>query len=77
MTETTLQPLLIPQVRQAHKYPNSPWEKIHPPGGDNAVCVYLHKVYTAEWDKSLTANYQYKTPIPSNKLLVTNTLTNN
>jgi hypothetical protein len=29
--------MLIPQVRMAHKYPNSPWEMIHPPGGDNAV----------------------------------------
>jgi hypothetical protein len=29
--------VLIPQVRPAHKYPNSPWEMIHPPGGDNAV----------------------------------------
>jgi hypothetical protein len=24
--------LLIPQVRPAHKYPNSPWETIHLPG---------------------------------------------
>jgi hypothetical protein len=31
--------LLIPQVSVAHKYPNSPWEMIHPPGGDNAVCM--------------------------------------
>jgi hypothetical protein len=31
--------LLIPQVMPAHKYPNSPWEMIHPPGGDNAVCM--------------------------------------
>jgi hypothetical protein len=31
--------LLIPQVRPAHKYPNSPWEMMHPPGGDNAVCM--------------------------------------
>jgi hypothetical protein len=31
--------VLIPQVRPAHKYPNSPWEMIHPPGGDNAVCM--------------------------------------
>jgi hypothetical protein len=69
--------MLIPQVRPAHKYPNSPWETIHPPGGDNAVCVYPHKVYTAEQDKSLTATYQCKTPIPSNKLFVTNILTNN
>jgi hypothetical protein len=29
--------LLIPQVRPAHKYPISPWEMIHLPGGDNAV----------------------------------------
>jgi hypothetical protein len=69
--------MLIPQVRPAHKYPNSPWETIHPPGGDNAECVYPHKVYTAERDKSLTATYQCKTPIPSSKLLVTNILTNN
>jgi hypothetical protein len=32
-------PMLIPQVSQAHKYPISPWEMIHPPGGDNAVCM--------------------------------------
>jgi hypothetical protein len=25
--------MLIPQVRPAHKYPNSPWEMIHPPWG--------------------------------------------
>jgi hypothetical protein len=25
--------VLIPQVRLAHKYPNSPWEMMHPPGG--------------------------------------------
>jgi hypothetical protein len=31
--------LLIPQVRPAHKYPNSPWEMMHPPGGDNTVCM--------------------------------------
>jgi hypothetical protein len=31
--------LLIPQVRPAHKYPISPWEMIHSPGGDNAVCM--------------------------------------
>jgi hypothetical protein len=31
--------MLIPQVRPAHKYPNSPWEVIHPPGGDSAVCM--------------------------------------
>jgi hypothetical protein len=31
--------VLIPQVRPAHKYPISPWEMIHPPGGDNAVCM--------------------------------------
>jgi hypothetical protein len=69
--------LLIPQVRPAHKYPNSPWETIHPPGGDNAECVCPHKVYTAECNKSLTTTYQCKTPIPSNRLLVNNILTNN
>jgi hypothetical protein len=31
--------VLIPQVRLAHKYPISPWEMIHPPGGDNPVCI--------------------------------------
>jgi hypothetical protein len=31
--------MLIPQVRQAHKYPNSPWEMIHLPGGDNAAGI--------------------------------------
>jgi hypothetical protein len=31
--------LLIPQVRLVHKYPISPWEMIHPPGGDNPVCM--------------------------------------
>jgi hypothetical protein len=69
--------MLIPQVRPAHKYPNSPWETIHPPGGYNAECVYPYKVYTAECNKSLTSTYQCKTPIPSNKLLVNNILTNN
>jgi hypothetical protein len=29
--------LLIPHVRPAHKYPISPWEMIHLPGGDNAA----------------------------------------
>jgi hypothetical protein len=31
--------MLIPQVRLVHKYPISPWEMIHPPGGDNPVCM--------------------------------------
>jgi hypothetical protein len=31
--------MLIPQVRLAHKYPNPPWEMIHPPGGDNPVRI--------------------------------------
>jgi hypothetical protein len=31
--------LLIPQVRLARKYPISPWEMIHPPGGDNPVRI--------------------------------------
>jgi hypothetical protein len=38
LTYASLIMLLIPQVRPAHKYPISPWEMIHPPGGDNAVC---------------------------------------
>jgi hypothetical protein len=52
--------VLIPQVRPAHKYPISPWEMIHPPGGDNAVCMYAYTVYTAVCNKSLTATYQCK-----------------
>jgi hypothetical protein len=32
------QNMLIPQVRPTNKYPIPPWEMIHPPGGDNAVC---------------------------------------
>jgi hypothetical protein len=31
--------MLIPQVRLAHKYPISPWEMIHPPGGYNPVRI--------------------------------------
>jgi hypothetical protein len=34
-----LRRMLIPQVRLAHKYPISPWEMIHPPGGDNPVRI--------------------------------------
>jgi hypothetical protein len=30
--------MLKPQVRPARKYPISPWEMIHLPGGYNAVC---------------------------------------
>jgi hypothetical protein len=33
------QSMLIHQVRPAHTYPIPPWEMIHPPGGDNAVCM--------------------------------------
>jgi hypothetical protein len=69
--------MLIPQVRPAHKYPNSPWEMIHPPGKDNAVCMYTYTVYTAVCNKSLTATDQCKTQIPSNKLLANNILNNN
>jgi hypothetical protein len=69
--------MLIPQVRMAHKYPISPWEMIHPPGGDNPVCMYTYTVYTAVCNKSLTATYQYKTQIPSNKLLAYNIVNNN
>jgi hypothetical protein len=72
--------VLIPQVRLAHKYPISPWEMIHPPGGDNPVCMYtytVYTVYTAVCNKSLTATYQYKAQIPSNKLLANNIVNNN
>jgi hypothetical protein len=31
--------VLIPQVRLAHKHPISPWEMIHPSGGDTPVCM--------------------------------------
>jgi hypothetical protein len=31
--------VLIPQVRLVHKYPISPWEMIHSPGGDNPVHI--------------------------------------
>jgi hypothetical protein len=64
--------MLIPQVRLAHKYPISPWEMIHPPVGDNALCVPPYTVYTAVCNNSLTATYQYKISNPSNKVLVNN-----
>jgi hypothetical protein len=53
--------VLIPQVRLVHKYPIPPWEMIHPPGGDNPVCMYTYTVYTDVCNKSLTATYQYTT----------------
>jgi hypothetical protein len=56
--------------------PQPPWEMIHHPGGDNAVCMYTYTVYTAVCNKSLTATYQYKTQIPSNKLLANNIVNN-
>jgi hypothetical protein len=37
LVEQKLVRVLIPQVRSAHKYPISPWEMIHLPGGDYAV----------------------------------------
>jgi hypothetical protein len=52
------QVLLIPQVRPAHKYPISPWEMIHLPLGDNALCAPTYTVYTTVCNKSLTATYQ-------------------
>jgi hypothetical protein len=69
--------MLIPQVRPAHKYPISPWEMIHPLGGDNAICMEAYTVYTAVCNKSLTANYQCKIQIPSNKLLANKIVNNN
>jgi hypothetical protein len=69
--------LLIPQVRPAHKYPISPWEIIHPLGGDNAVFMEAYTVYTVVCNKSLTATYQCKIQISSNKVLVKNIVNNN
>jgi hypothetical protein len=64
--------MLIPQVRPAHKYPVSPWETIHLPLGDNALCATPYTVYMDVCNKSLTATYQYKISNPSNKVLVNN-----
>jgi hypothetical protein len=64
--------MLIPQVRPAHKYPISPWEMIHLPLGDNALCAPPYTIYTAVCNKSLTATYQYKISNPSNKAIVNN-----
>jgi hypothetical protein len=64
--------LLIPQVRLAHKYPILPWEMIHLPLGDNALCAPPYTVYTAVCNKSLTATYQYKISNPNNTVLVNN-----
>jgi hypothetical protein len=64
--------VLIPQVRPAQKYPISPWEMIHLPVGDNALCARPYTVYMAVCNKSLTATYQYKISNPSNKVLVNN-----
>jgi hypothetical protein len=64
--------LLIPQVRLVHKYPISPWEMIHLPVGDNALCVSPYTIYTDVCSKSLTATYQYKISNSSNKVLVNN-----
>jgi hypothetical protein len=50
--------MLIPQVRPAHKYLISPWEMIHLPVGDNALCIQPYTVYTAVCYNSLTATYQ-------------------
>jgi hypothetical protein len=64
--------MLIPQVRPAHKYPISPWEMIHLPVEDNALCAPPYTVYKAVCNKSLIATYQYKISNPSNKVLVNN-----
>jgi hypothetical protein len=63
--------------RAGTQIPQLPLGDNSPPGGDNEEYVYPHKVYTAECNKSLIATYQCKTPIPSNKLLVNNIITNN
>jgi hypothetical protein len=64
--------VLIPQVRPAHKYPISPWEMIHLPLVDNALCAPPYTVYKAVCNKSLTATYQYKISNASYKVLVDN-----
>jgi hypothetical protein len=64
--------VLILQVRPAHKYLIPPWEMIHLPVGDNALCAPPYTVYTAVCNKSLTATYQCKISNPSNKVLVNN-----
>jgi hypothetical protein len=64
--------LLIPQVRPVHKYPIPPWEMIHLPLEDNALCAPPNTVCTDVCNKSLTATYQYKISNPSNKGLVNN-----
>jgi hypothetical protein len=38
--------LLIPQVRPAQKYPNSPWEMIHPPG---EIMQYVCDLTRSTW----------------------------
>jgi hypothetical protein len=50
--------VLITQVRPEHKYTISPWEMIHLPVGDNALCAPTYTVYPAVCNKSLTATYQ-------------------
>jgi hypothetical protein len=73
-------PKVLPPVNTSGKagaqIPQFPLEMIHPSGGDNAVCMQPYTAYTAECKKSLTATYQCKTKIPSNKLLA-NTILNN
>jgi hypothetical protein len=49
-----------------------PWEMMHLPVGDNALCMQPYTVYTAVCNKSLTATHQYKISNPSNKVLVNN-----
>jgi hypothetical protein len=68
----TYELMLIPQVRPAHKYPISPWEMMHLPVGDNALCAPPYTAYTDVCNKSLTSTYQYKISNPSNKVLVNN-----
>jgi hypothetical protein len=64
--------LLIPQVRHVHKYSIYPWETIHLPLGDNALCATPHTAYMALCNESLTATYKYKISNTSNKILVNN-----
>jgi hypothetical protein len=75
--ENLTEDVLIPQVRPAHKYPNSHWEIIHPPG-ETMQYVYNLKRFTrlsvtSHSQPLINAKYQ----IPSNKLLANNILNNN
>jgi hypothetical protein len=49
-----------------------PWEMIHLPVGENALCAPPYTVYTTVCNKSLTSTSQYKISNSSKKVLVNN-----